>query len=248
MSKKLLPILFLSLYTGIFTYVHAQDPMEQFSKANKYFEQEHYDKAIELYEELIETGNINADIYYNLGNSYYRIQKIGKAILNYERALLLRPRDIDTRFNLKFTREIANEPDPDFFTAMFFAINNLSSLNELAVLFLVVFVLTLILFAIYNIKKSQKILIGGISLALASFIFGSWLFIKISYETKMNWAIIVQGPAEIRNGPGTDNSVGFTIPEGRKIVVLSEKDNWLAVGLKNEGLKGWIEKEYVEKI
>ena len=69
------------------------------------YTKEDYGKAIELYEGLLKTHGESAEIYYNLGNAYYKENKIAPAILNYERALLLDPGDGDIRFNLQLARQ-----------------------------------------------------------------------------------------------------------------------------------------------
>ena len=78
--------------------------------------------------------------------------------------------------------------------------------------------------------------------------FSAWLALKIDSEINTQWAIVIAGPVEARNGPGFENTVGFTLPEGKKVTVLGVKDDWAAVGLRSEGLKGWVERKYIEQI
>ena len=73
------------------------------ANADKAYAAEHYQQAIADYEELLKQG-ANADIYYNLGNAYYRTNNLTRAIINYERAALLAPGDADVRFNLQLAR------------------------------------------------------------------------------------------------------------------------------------------------
>ena len=75
------------------------------------YTKEDYGKAIELYEGLLKTHGESAEIYYNLGNAYYKENKIAPAILNYERALLLDPGDGDIRFNLQLARQKSVDED-----------------------------------------------------------------------------------------------------------------------------------------
>ena len=87
------------------------------------YTKEDYGKAIELYEGLLKTHGESAEIYYNLGNAYYKENKIAPAILNYERALLLDPGDGDIRFNLQLARQKSVdkiEPVGDFFLHRWF--------------------------------------------------------------------------------------------------------------------------------
>ena len=74
------------------------------AEADKAYQENDFAGAIEQYEAILEAGQESAAIYYNLGNSYYKSENIAKAILNYERALLLNPGDADTRFNLELAK------------------------------------------------------------------------------------------------------------------------------------------------
>ena len=73
-------------------------------EADKAYQENDFASAIEQYEAILDAGQESAAIYYNLGNSYYKSENIAKAILNYERALLLHPGDADTRFNLELAK------------------------------------------------------------------------------------------------------------------------------------------------
>ena len=76
-----------------------------------------YTTAIQIYESLLKNGE-SADVYYNLGNSYYKIGEIAKAVLNYERALLMKPGNSDIRANLEVARAKTIdkvEPVPEVF-------------------------------------------------------------------------------------------------------------------------------------
>ena len=77
----------------------------------------------------------------------------------------------------------------------------------------------------------------NIIFAVLAVVLCGWLAIKIESEVLTRDAIVVSGPADVRNGPGMENSVGFSLPEGRKVVILGAKDDWSAIGLKSEGQK-----------
>ena len=63
-----------------------------------------YQAAIDVYQAILADNSVSPEIFYNLGNAYYKTSEIGKAILNYERALLLDPSDSDIRFNLELAQ------------------------------------------------------------------------------------------------------------------------------------------------
>ena len=115
--KKIYSILFF-LICVCTTY--AQDVVTQ---ANEAYEQEDFKKAIELYETALKEQGKSADLYYNLGNAYYKDNHYAEAILNYERALLLSPGDEDVRFNLDMAKSHITdkiEPVETFFLTMWF--------------------------------------------------------------------------------------------------------------------------------
>ena len=107
--------------------------------------QQDYKKAIELYEGLLKSHGESAEVYYNLGNAYYKENKIAPAILNYERALLLDPGDGDIRFNLQLARQKSVdkiEPVGDFFlTRWFKKVQNVGSADSWAQVGIVCFIL-----------------------------------------------------------------------------------------------------------
>lgn len=83
------------------------------TQANEAYGQEDYIKAIELYEQTLREQGVSSDLYYNLGNAYYKHNEFAKAILNYERALLLNPGNEDARFNLEMANtHIVDKIDP----------------------------------------------------------------------------------------------------------------------------------------
>ena len=114
-------------------------------KAEVAYTKEDYGKAIELYEGLLKTHGESAEIYYNLGNAYYKENKIAPAILNYERALLLDPGDGDIRFNLQLARQKSVdkiEPVGDFFLHRWFdKVQNMGAADSWAQIGIVCFIL-----------------------------------------------------------------------------------------------------------
>lgn len=224
------------------------DAAAMFSEAKTKYDQGQYAEAARLYEALAQEGQVNAALWYNLGNAYYRSQSIGKAVLCFERARRIAPRDTDIRANLAFIRQAVKEPDPSFLAGLINSIDSLLSLNELTVVVSATFIIFICCLILWLFRRNPWILLADAAAFLLVIVLGGWLALKIDQEVVTSWAVVLSGPADVRNGPGQDNSVGFTLPEGRKVVVMGDNGDWLAVGLHNEGLKGWIEKKYIEKI
>jgi tetratricopeptide (TPR) repeat protein len=92
------------LCTFLFTIIiHAADadPASEFKKGNDYYQKQDFENAIKTYEGLIKNGNASAEVYYNLGNSYFKTDNIAHAMINYERAKKILPDDDDINFNIK---------------------------------------------------------------------------------------------------------------------------------------------------
>ena len=244
--KKL--ILFASIVLCACGFVFAADNFADFNQANDLYSKGQYEQAAAAYENIIAGKTANAALYYNLGNAYYKTQHFGRAVLNFERAMRLKPLDADIRFNLNFLRNMVKEPSEPFPEILLTYINNLLSLNELSVLCSLFYFLLIAGIIIYIVTKQQNALVFNATFLIGVIVFSGWLLIKINKEVLSHEAIIITGSADVRNGPGIENSVGFTLPEGRKVLVLGAKDDWAAIGLKSEGLKGWIEKKYLEEI
>lgn len=155
--KKIYSILFF-LICVCTTY--AQDVVTQ---ANEAYEQEDFKKAIELYETALKEQGKSADLYYNLGNAYYKDNHYAEAILNYERALLLSPGDEDVRFNLDMAKSHITdkiEPVETFFLTMWFhSVRDSLSSNAWAVVGIVSFLLIIVclfLLFFYAHRRAEK--------------------------------------------------------------------------------------------
>ncbi|MBN1621537.1 MAG: tetratricopeptide repeat protein [Endomicrobiales bacterium] len=243
-------ILLLYLLTQIITCpLWAQnDYLDAFKQANQLYEKGKYEDAVKIYESLIEKGQINASVYYNLGNAYFKNHQIGYALANYERAKRIDPRDKDIRFNIDHIKLLLKEPPLPFWEETIESICGFVTLNELTVICLIFFISFISGAVMYLITRQQRLIFFNALVFLSLIFFVLWFAIKYNLDIKTKWAVIIESPVEARNGPGFDNSVGFTISEGKKVVVLGQKNEWAAIGLKSEGLKGWVEDKYLEKI
>ncbi|WP_414478047.1 tetratricopeptide repeat protein, partial [Phocaeicola faecicola] len=123
------------------------------AEADQAYQANDYAKAIQLYEEILNTQGESADIYYNLGNSYYKEKNVAKAVLNYERALLLSPGDADIRFNLEMARAKSVDqitPTSEVFIVTWIkALTNSCSEKEWSVIGIMAFFLLLAGLAVY---------------------------------------------------------------------------------------------------
>lgn len=222
------------------------DAQKIFAEANDRYEKGEINEALSRYAALAGRGFGGADLFYNLGNAHYRRGERGQAILWYERAARRAPRDSDIRFNLSLARShIKAEGDGLFRRAATYFTS-----DELATSTAVFSALFFSFIGLWTLGKlrgdtwpAMAILVTGV-LFLGS---GSWMGLRIALDRQPH-AIVTSPPGEVRNGPGNDYAVGFTVPEGTRVLILNTRPQWTQVGVPEQGLKGWMPSEEIEPV
>lgn len=211
--------------------------------------------AIQIYESLLQQGEA-PEIYYNLGNCYYETDDIARAILNYERALLLSPGNTDIRANLEIARSKAIDkvtPVPEiFFITWIKSLVNSQSSDAWARTGIISFLLLLVSLAIFFFTQHIKWKKIGFSAAILFLIVTvlSNLFAsqQKSYLTNRNDAIILSPSVTVRSTPSESGTSLFVLHEGRKVEI---KDNsmreWKEIRLE-DGKVGWVPSSSIEVI
>ena len=152
-------LLITSMLTFFAFGIEAQEASVLVDSANKYYSQGRYDKAINTYQKVIEQGYESSDLYYNLGNAYYKARELAPAILHYERARLRDPGNEDIQYNLQLARsQITDNVEniPDFFiTRWVTQLINLYPSDIWAVISMITFIFFLSFFSFY--LYSQRI-------------------------------------------------------------------------------------------
>ncbi|MEW6040427.1 MAG: tetratricopeptide repeat protein [Elusimicrobiota bacterium] len=221
---------------------------KRFTEANSYYEKGNYANATVILEMLISDYHVqNFSVLYNLGNSYYRQNNIGKAVLNYERAYLLNHRDEDLKHNLLFVKSGIKDIEPQNLLKKMFIFFSTGEISFIFTLFNFLFFGVLCLF-IKTKHRSSKILIRRLELSLLILLLvsGMWCMARIIEEGKIYGVII--SSSEVRSGPNSNYSAGISLTEGKRVMILGEEGDWYAVGLPVEKYKGWVEKPKVERI
>lgn len=242
----------------------ATDENEQlFLNGNQNYQQENYDEAITNYEVILQNGYESWELYFNLGNAYFRSGRIGKAILNYERARRLAPLNADVRHNL----EIANlsiadkiEVPPKFFlieigNAVIESLGLKLNLNELTKYVLLVYlilmflVITRILVTRPEVRRVLFYFIIPIFILLILVVIT--LQVEIYSDKKNIEAILVASEVDVYGAPEENSTLLFSLHEGVKIRIQNnlDKDNakWLEIQL-SDGKSGWVRDTGFEKI
>ncbi|MCX5687677.1 MAG: tetratricopeptide repeat protein, partial [Candidatus Omnitrophica bacterium] len=242
--KKVLAssLLIFFIFTGIL--VALDNPEDLYEKGNSSYENGDYENAISFYEELFRIDKTSSEVFYNLGNSYFKLKKIGKAILNYERALRLNPRDKDTQLNLKLARAMAidkiNISERGFILNMLFFLYDRANINELSLIcsFLYFAIILILIFSIFFIAKRRLMFYTAASLGAIFFILFIFLFAKIREENFTKTGIVIAEKTDARSGPKEDYLLQFTLHEGAKISIVKKVQGWYEIDLSKD-LKGW---------
>jgi len=170
---KKISVIFICLIISTFS-VQAENQADEFlDSANIAYTNGNFEQAVNYYESILEHGYESAAVFFNLGNAYYKQNIIDKAILNYERALLLKPDDNDIKYNLEMANQFTVdriEKLPDFFLSVWVKnVINWFSSDSWAIISISAFVLALVFISIflYTQKYGAKKLSFWVGLAFA---------------------------------------------------------------------------------
>ena len=225
------------------------------AEADSAYINKEYTKAIDIYEQLLQQGE-SGEIYYNLGNAYFKQDKLGRAILNYERALIIQPGNADVSANLDIARAKTVDkinPNPEiFFVAWTRSLINSLSVDTWGACGIGFFICTLAALAIYFFTKGVRWRKIGFFVALISLIISivTNLFAfeqkrKIDHRTD---AIVLSPSVTVRSTPSDEGTSLFVIHEGRKVSIKDDSmKEWKEITLE-DGKVGWIPVSAIEII
>jgi len=225
------------------------------ASGNNFYMQREYDRAEEQYYRVLELGYESGDLYYNLGNVYYKQEKLAKAILYYEKALLLKPGDEDIKQNLTLANSrIVDQIDviPDFFLKRWVkVIRSLFSADQWAILALVLFIMSLLSFTIYQLSRGTTVKNAGFSagfiLLILSGISIMLVFARVQNIRKHDKAIIMIPSVNARSSPDEQSTNVFVLHEGTKVQITDSVQTWKEIRIAN-GNKGWVTEDALEAI
>ncbi|MDP2424715.1 MAG: tetratricopeptide repeat protein [Bacteroidales bacterium] len=252
--KNIWLILFFSMVSSLACFAQ-HDKTAIIENANAQYAQGFFDHALALYLEVSKSGYESPELYYNIGNTCFKLNRFPQAILNYEKALKLSPGDEDIRFNLQIantrtTDRIETLPDL-FYMRWWKSLISLLPANQWASLG-IIFVFAIFAFvSIYFLSKQRTVrrvvfyltmlllVITSISLVMA---YGSYKNL-----TNRNEAIIFEPSVAIKSAPADGSTDLFLIHEGTKVIITDRVGEWREVRIVS-GSKGWVKAEVLEII
>ena len=251
-SARLLILACITLSSLLAPLSAMADSKEQ---ADSAYASQHYQEAIKQYEALLQQG-VSADLYYNLGNAYYRSDNFTRAILNYERALLLEPGDRDIRHNLQLARQKTVDkllPSADFFLVTWYrSVVNLMGVDSWGWTALVALALAIVLFLVYlfsNRVGLQKLgFFGALLLVLFFLVANLFAWHQKQMLTNRTGAIVTASETSVKSTPAQNGTDLFRLHEGTKVEITDDSmKDWKEVRLP-DGKEGWIATAAIEVI
>jgi len=224
-----------------------------FNSAAVKYDGANYKAAVEDYRKILKTGFESLEVYYNLGNAYFKEGEVGRAIASYRRALKLNPRDEETKTNLAFAKQFTIDrleyPQVNFFASLFRGVLSAFSAEEAFLIWTILFWGTVCLWGFHFLSRNRT----RAFTTLATIFVCLLLIISIptaakiySQETETR-GVLISTEAKIYSGPGEDFTLQFTGHEGLEFSIDERREAYYRIALDN-GVKGWVKSDAAEVI
>lgn len=227
-----------------------------FSQGNRLYNEGKFQDAINTYKSILDTENHSAELYFNLANAYYKLNRIAPSVYYYEKALQLSPNDNDIKNNMSFAKNMtidAIELIPEMgFSKITNNIINRFSFDVWAILSVVFVVLFVVLFLAYyfsySTNRKRLTFLSSILSLILVLITLMFAFQKNEYEQNDNPAIVFAHESEIKSEPNLRSEIAFKLHEGTKVQVLEiYNENWTKIKLA-DGKTGWISSQDIKEL
>ncbi|MEI6433326.1 MAG: tetratricopeptide repeat protein [Bacteroidota bacterium] len=242
---KFVGVSIIFILFSLLTY--AIDQKELILKANKAYSVGSFAEAAELYSKVAEAGYEAPELYYNLGNAYFKMHDFAQAILWYERAKRLDPGNEDINFNLNVANtKISDkiEPLPELFYKRWFyglvLLFPVDTWSTLALIILFAGLAGLVLFLVSRVMILRKIgFWSGVTLISVSLIFIFLAWSGNRYLTSTSYAVIFSPTITVKSSPDEKSTDLFVVHEGTKVILLDNISGWYEIRIAN-GSVGWL--------
>lgn len=229
------------------------DPAQLFFRANTLYEKGDYQKAAESYLAIVDKGLESGNLYYNLGNSFLKLGKVGYAILCYEKAKNFIPQDSDLKANRDYARSLADIVPEEGRQTLMRKIWEVPfkdfNINALAILGVVFYIIVILLAAAVLAdplwaRRLKAVLI--ITLFVFVYILSAFA-VRYRDEKLFEYGIVLQKEAEARYEPIEKSTTYYTLKEGNEIRILRTRNGWRQV-MRPDGKIAWVEKDAIGEI
>lgn len=226
-----------------------------FEAANNAYAEGDYQAAVSQYEQILENGETSAELHYNLGNSYYKLNRIAPSIYHYEKALQLEPGNADARNNLIFAKNMAIDALGEEETAGFWGIFDRSTSAFSAsgwawvgIFCMLVFVVFFLVYYFSSKTLVKRVMFIGsmffLVLAISSAVVG---YLKQDLQQESSFGIVFSEEVEVKSEPSARSSEVFMLHEGAKVKITQNFQDWVEIELPN-GSGGWMEENNLKRL
>ncbi|MGB4205946.1 MAG: tetratricopeptide repeat protein [Bacteroidales bacterium] len=243
------------VFTGVSGYAIAGPADDTINEANEEYSNGYYDHALELYKSVIDQGFTSSDLYYNIGNTYFKLNRFPESILYYERALVLAPHDDNIRFNLELARKrtidkIESIPEL-FYERWFKSLININTADGWGALGIILLFIAVVFAAIFLLSTRRWIRSFSFYFSLILLILSigslSMAYLQHNSRTSNRDAIVFDPSVTVKSSPSENSIDLFVIHEGTKVRIYDIMGDWYEVRIAS-GSQGWIKSSSVEKI
>ena len=237
-------------------YAQAPSPTDLMAEANAQYERGEYADAAQQYEALIDSGYEDAALYYNLGNAYFKMDELGRAVLNYLRAEELSPRDADIRANLELARGRTVDRVESGGESLFASVSNVArrwvTVGEMGVLSLLLWVVSAIgigaLIVWRTVPRRTVVRNGAVIVSVATLLSLLLLLSMLYANPNEDSGIVVASKINVVSGPGEQYETEFTLHGGAQVRLVDSRQGWVRIALPGDDLQGWAPSYAVEAL
>lgn len=234
--------------------VPAQTAEDAFERGNAAYAEGDFAAAADAYRTVLDYRVRDARVHYNLGNSEFRLRRLGPAILNYEKARRLDPADLEIQANLRFAQgyrfDRVEVQEPMALGVALQRVQAVLGIDGQAGLVVALFWAAAGLLA-WGLSRQGRFgaAHGWVLAVLLSLLLLAGLSWWNTYErlVRRELAVVLAPAAEIVAGPGPSNPSLLTVHEGLTVVILDERDDWVQVSLPN-GINGWLAAQTIGRV
>lgn len=244
------------LFFVLFVNLSFSQQNDIFVVANEKYNSLDFVGAIEKYNELLKGGFHSSELYFNLGNAYYKLDSLAQSIYYYEKGLKYFPNDSSLTQNLEYLNnltidDIESLPE-DIISMQFNYLLNYFSFNNWSIITIITAILSCFIFLLYFLSKSSKYKRTYFTIFILSFMLtSSLLFVNFkiyNVQTTIEFGIVYKDVIEVNFEPNEKSEVLFEIHEGTKVEIIENFDtDWLKIKLSN-GQTGWVIKNQIKII
>jgi len=228
----------------------AKANVDLFEKGNAFFNNKNYEQALKTYLTIESKDKFSSDLYYNIGNTYFRLNDYPNSILYYERGIKLKPNDENLKTNLKVAKSRLKGDVyivPDFFLLRWWkAISNILTPSSWTIASIIMLIISSVIFILYYFSVNKKIILFY-SFILSILLLITTVFAGLSRQNTMqskNIAIVFDSQTYGKDSPDVNSTDKIRIYKGQKVKIIDKSTNWIKIKTE-DGKEAWIENKNI---